>query len=396
MPRFRNILALSLFVPLTACDNGDRGAPSERSPDPSSPFAALELDASYPAPFAYLSGVRELADGRLFAADPLSQVFLRVDMDAGVADTLGTQGKGPQEYEGPDHVLPLPGDSTLLVDMGNARLTAVSPEGEFVEWSPMFRSRQDGSARTLSVRFADQDGNLYLTAPSDLEGVPPDSTGISRFDRADDTETVVAWAWHPERSASSRGERPPILIPMDDWAMGSDGSIAVVRANGLSVDWYRPDGEILVGPSHSVETYPVGEPEKAREMEELGRAAVFMSVVVDDGGEQSRQMTRGLPPGGGPGIDDFEWPEILPLFRPNGTLVSPRGEAWVERIMPRDHASRYEVFDSTGARLGFVALPTGARVIGFGSHPETRDLVYLARVDEVGFIWLERYRLLRG
>ena len=206
MPRFRNILALFFSVLLMACDNGDRGAPSERSSDPSSPFAALELDASFPAPFAYLSGVREIADGRLFAADPLSQVFLRVDMDAGVADTLGRQGKGPQEYEGPDHVLPLPGDSTLLVDLGNARLTVVSPEGEFVEWIPMFRSREGGSARTLSVRFADQDGNLYLTAPADLEGAAPDSTGVSRFDRVDDTETVVAWAWHPERSASSRGK----------------------------------------------------------------------------------------------------------------------------------------------------------------------------------------------
>ncbi len=396
MPSFRTILALSPLVLLTACENGDRGAPSEGAPDPSSPFAALEVDASCPAPFAYLSGVRELADGRLFAADPLSQVFLRVDMNADVVDTLGAQGKGPQEYEGPDHLLPLPGDSTLLVDLGNARLTVVSPEGEFVEWIPMFRARQGGSARTLSVRFADQGGNLYLRAPSDLEGVPPDSTGISRFDRVANTETVVAWAWHPERSPSSRGARPPILIPMDDWAVGPDGSVAVVRANGLSVDWYRPDGEVLVGPSQSVETYAVGEPEKAREMEELGRAAMFMSVVVGDGGEQSRQMTRGLPPGDGPGIDDFEWPEMLPPFRPNGTLVSPGNEVWVERIMPRDHAPRYEVFDSTGAHLGFVALPTGARVIGFGSHPETRDLLYLARVDEVGFVWLERYRLLRS
>jgi hypothetical protein len=260
----------------------------------------------------------------------------------------------------------------------------------------MFRSREDGSARTLSVRFTDQSGNFYLTAPSGLEGVPPDSAGISRFDRISNTETVLAWAWRPERSPPSRGARPRILTPMDDWAVGFDGSIAVARASGLSVDWYRPDGEILVGPSYSVETYPVGEPEKAREMEELGRAAVFTSVVVGDGGEQSRQMTRGLPPGGGPGIDDFQWPEILPPFRPNGTLVSPRSEVWVERIMPRDHAPRYEVFDSTGARLGFVALPTGARVVGFGSHPETRGLVYLARVDEVGFIWLERYRLLRS
>jgi len=34
-------------------------------------------------------------------------------------------------------------------------------------------------------------------------------------------------------------------------------------------------------------------------------------------------------------------------------------------------------------------------VIGFGTHPETRDRVYLARVDDLDLIWLERYRLVR-
>jgi len=182
---------------------------------------------------------------------------------------------------------------------------------------------------------------------------------------------------------------------MDDWAAGPDGSIAVVRANGFSVDWYRPDGRMVTGPGYSVESYPVGEAEKEGEMEEMARAAMFTSVVVSDGGERSFQMGRGLPPGGGPGTDDFEWPESLPLFRPNGTLVSPQGEAWVQRIMPQGMAPRYELFDRDGTRLGFVELPPGAKAIGFGSIPATEGMVYLARVDAVGLTWLERYRLLR-
>jgi len=62
--------------------------------------------------------------------------------------------------------------------------------------------------------------------------------------------------------------------------------------------------------------------------------------------------------------------------------------------MPSGRAPRYEVFDDAGLRLGFVELPPGGRVVGFGTHPETEGMVYLARVDEVGLIWLERYRLL--
>jgi len=394
MQRCQVLLTLPLTVLLAACGNGDEGQAPGHDADPSRPFATLELNASYPVPFGYLSGVRELSDGRLLVADPLSQVLLRLNLEAGTADTLGRQGKGPQEYEGPDHVLPLPGDSTLLVDLGNARLVVVSPEGEFVEWIPMVRPREGGSPRTLFVRFTDRTGNLYLPAAYDMEGTAPDSAGISRIPREADAETLVAWLWRPERTSFSRGAARPILRPMDDWAVGPDGSVALVRTNGFSVDWVRPDGETVTGPVYAVETYPVSEEDKEAEMEEMGRAAVFTAVVVGDAGEESRQMGRGFPPGGGPGPDDFAWPEVLPIFRPNGTWVSPRAEAWVQRIMPSGRAPRYEVFDDAGLRLGFVELPPGGRVVGFGTHPETEGMVYLARVDEVGLIWLERYRLL--
>jgi hypothetical protein len=392
MSRFAATLIFLPVAILLSCDSGGRARAAAGS---DSPLATLELDASYPVPFSYLGSVRELPDGRVYAADPLSQVLLRVDLDAGVADTLGGQGAGPQEYEGPDQVLPLPGDSTLLVDLGNARLTVVSPEGEFAAWIPMFRPREGGSPRTLLPRFTDRVGDFYLAVPRDLEGTPPDSTGISRFDPDANTETVVAWAWHPERSPSRRGERQPILVPMDDWAVAPDGRIAVVRANGFSVDWYGPDGKMVRGPSCSVEAYPTGEGDKEDEMEEIGREAMFMAVVATEAGEQSRQMRRGIPPGQGPRVDDFEWPATLPVFRPNGTRVSPQGEVWVQRVMPRAMPPRYEVFDSAAVHLGFVELPQGGKVIGFGTHPGSRDWVYAARVDDVGLIRLERYTLLR-
>jgi len=74
MPRFVAAFSLLAIPFMTACDSGDparapRGATASRTP-----FATLALDASYPVPFPYLSGVRELPDGRLFVADPLSQV----------------------------------------------------------------------------------------------------------------------------------------------------------------------------------------------------------------------------------------------------------------------------------------------------------------------------------
>ena len=52
-------------------------------------------------------------------------------MDTGTADTLGRVGGGPGEYQQPDAVFPLPGDSTLLVDIGRTYLTVIGPDGTF-------------------------------------------------------------------------------------------------------------------------------------------------------------------------------------------------------------------------------------------------------------------------
>jgi hypothetical protein len=112
---FRLALACFLTIALGGCENESEEVQYRR-------VATLQLDATYPEPFSYLSRVRELSDGTILAADPISQVLLRIDLDAGTADTLGRKGPGPQEYDGPDEVFPLPADSTLLVDLGNGRM----------------------------------------------------------------------------------------------------------------------------------------------------------------------------------------------------------------------------------------------------------------------------------
>jgi len=369
------------------------GVDTEISPGPAR-LATLELETSFPEAFSYLSAVRELSHGKLLAADPMSEVLLRLDLESGMVDTLGSQGEGPQEWGQQDRVFPLPADSTLVVDLGNDRLTVVDPEGASVAWIPMYRVTEGARLRYIRPRFVDSAGFLYLPGPYDSEGGSPDSSSVVRFDRDGDTETVVAWVWHPERDRS-RSARRPMMIPMDDWAVGADGRVAVVRANGFSVDWYLADGRIVGGPDHDDERFPVGDLEKEAEMETMSSGAIFTLVMGGVEGEESRQTRRGVPPGAAPEMDDFEWPEELPLLRVEGTLVSPRMEAWVQRMVPAGNVPRVEVFDSTGIRTGFVDLPLGSKLIGFGSGPEGEEAAYLVRTDEVGLLWLGRYRILR-
>lgn len=176
--RTRLGLVLVIAMVLGAASCSGRGGGSGGSGDVVA--ATLELEIAYPHPFSYLSGVRELADGSILAADPLGQVLLKLDMEAGTADTLGGVGQGPQEYRQPDHVLFLPRDSTLLVDLGNGRLTVVDQEGEFWGWTPMSQPSEDGRMETIRPLFADESGFLYhLASMSQGEG-PPDSIALLR------------------------------------------------------------------------------------------------------------------------------------------------------------------------------------------------------------------------
>jgi hypothetical protein len=384
--KFEIPIVLGAVLALVSCGGGGGAEFGETR------FATLELDVAYPVPFSYLSGVRELSDGTMLAADPVSQVLLRLDLEAGTADTIGRKGPGPQEYEGPDHVFPLPGDSTLLMDLGNGRLTVIDPDGTFVDWLPMTRATGDAMPRTIIPGYVDAAGNIYDGGFYSPEA-PQDTFSLRRIDRTTWEETEVATAWHTAFARPEPGSKRPMLRLSDEMAVGSDGRIAVVRVHGYSVEWYFPDGRVVKGPPNEVETFPVGTAEKEAQIESFAATATVGRSVVDDDGVQSMQMSRGMTPGSVPGVDDFAWPETLPVLYGGRTQVSPQGEAWVERMMPADRPGRIEIFNEQAIRVGFIELPLHSKVIGFGVSADT---VYLARTDDVGLVWLERYRIFRG
>ena len=85
-------------------------------------------NAKFPEDFGSIQTVRELRDGRVLVADPLGKELYLVDLAAGTRTVVGSQGQGPNEYLQPDAVWALPGDSTLLVDLGNGRVVALGPD----------------------------------------------------------------------------------------------------------------------------------------------------------------------------------------------------------------------------------------------------------------------------
>jgi hypothetical protein len=401
--------SLLLAGPLAGCGSGEeKGVGEQADPTGGQPQAAksdrtaatLELEATYPEGFSFLNGVRELPDGTVLAADPLAQVLLRIDLDASTADTMGRVGPGPQEYEQPDQVFPLPENRSLLVDLGKMQLTQIARDGRFEGGIPMTIPKDDGFPTILHPRFVDDQGMLFQQAPRPREGGPPDSAAVTRFDRATGVVDTVATVWLPELQMTrsrGRGFLPRLLEATDAWAVGPEGQIVIIRARDFSPEWIFPGGRYVTGPPLPFPEIPVSREDKTAMLEEFQNSGISMtSSVSRESGVQRMTMTRGIRASGdSPGIDDFEWAETFPPFHSDRAIVSFQGEVWVQRHLPLGEKSQWEVFGQEGLWQGSVTLPSGYQLLAFGHGGDGREVAYLTRTDEFQLKWLERHEVVR-
>lgn len=351
--------------------------------------------------FSLIGGLRELPDGRVMVADPLGQVLVIVDLTTGVADTIGRVGQGPEEYRQPDGIFPLPGDSTLLVDLGNARLTALGPSFEFGPTMQIARGNPGGPGPGGGMLFVlprqvDARGRLYLRG-SGL-GRPgaelPDSAPVIRFDRASqriDTVAIVKIRELRRRSSGGANNRNVSiqqvpLSPADGWAVAPDGRMALVRANPYSVEWHDADGRVVQGPQIAYDPVPVRRAEKE---EWVNRLSGGLMIGVDiNNGQRQVSFSRGGRAARNRGLDQYPWPDRKPAFNAEAISVAPDGTLWVERSQPAGQPAVYDIFGPDGERRTQITLPAGRQVIGFGN-----GVVYTMMRDEFDLQYLERYAL---
>jgi hypothetical protein len=359
----------------------------------------LEHVRTFPESFGLLQTARPLPDGRLLVADPLGGLLAALDVDRGTMEPIGREGGGPGEWRQPDAVYPLPDGATLLVDLGNARLTVLDPGGEALDTHPMALSSGTGPVglEIITPGGTDADGRVYFEARPrpGARGPDADSSRVKRWvPGASSTEAVVGLRPPAVRTTTTGGEndrqvsvRPVPLAPADDWAVAPDGGIAVVRADPYHVEWIGPGGQLVRGPVVEYDPVAVGTAEKERWLDDLAGTGLSVGVTVENG-VRSLQFRRGGGRGGAARMRDYAWPETLPAFRPGRAIVDDRGRVWVERYTAAGAPTVYDLFDRRGRRVQRARLPAGHRVIGFGD-----DAVYAARVDDLGLNWLELYRL---
>jgi len=357
--------------------------------------------AIFPEDFGAIQTVRELPDGRVLVADPLSKALYVVDMAAGNRTVIGREGEGPEEYRQPDAVWPLPGDSTLLVDLGNGRLVALGPDLGFGPTMPIaVGDFQPGRPLVLAIpQGMDGAGNIYARVMGGgMGGTPlPDSADILRIDRGSHaTEQAAKFKIQDMTQTTSGGANnqniaitPVPLSPEDAWGLAPDGSVILIRSIDYHLERLAPDGTVSHGPTVPFDPIRIGTAEKEEYLSELGRAGGGIQVGVQMvNGQMSMSFARGGRGGGAREIDQYPWPQEKPPFYSGRIPVDPMGRAWVRRHVEAGEASTYDVFDGTGASVGTVILEHGKRVIGFGASG-----VYVASYDEFDLNYLERYAM---
>lgn len=347
-------------------------------------------DAVLPREFSQIRGVRELRDGRLLITDWTDEVLLVADLRTGGVRQLGRKGAGPREYRLPAALLPLPGDSTLLVDQGNERLAVIGPDLSIVR---SFSSHRPGLTHTVVPRAVDSAGRFYFEIPNWTrpDASLNDSVAVVRWDPRTGIEEPIGRVRAETYRKPGRRLRPSlpyvVFAPQDVWQADGGGRVAFIRSAGYRVEWREPkDGRIVRGPPTPFRLLRV----TAADRTEYIRRFVTTSPVGGRAGSglSATPAEMATPEAIAAMVPDQEFAPTRPPFTDFTPRIAPDGTLWVERSVTTGAPPVFDLFDRQGVRRGVVSLPPGRRLLSLGA-----GVAYLAAVNEDGVEQLERYRL---
>lgn len=349
-----------------------------------------DREAMHAEPFGLIGGARELSDGRVVVADPMGKIFVMLDANLGSATALGSEGQGPDEYRQPDGIWPIGGDNSVLVDLGNARLTQIDANGGFGETVPIVRQGAGGMMFALP-RGSDDHGNVYFQgSPMGPRGMR-DEVEVFRLNLATEETEVVARikpaSMDRRESGGADNQQVRILpIPLaatDVWGVRPDGGLYVARADDYTVEFIGTDGRVVAGPANDYDRVRIGGDEREEWSDRQAREGGVGISVEEENGRRRINLARSA---GGGGSNDLSWPDNKPPFENERIRVDHEGRGWVRVSMSAGAPATYDVFNEQGNKVATVTLPEGRSLVGFGSGS-----LYAAAVDEFDQHYLERF-----
>jgi hypothetical protein len=393
--------------------------------------------------------VNDILKRRVLLFDSTFTTFTVVaDSTSSTANAYGNRNGG---------LLPFRGDSALFVDPSSMSMLVINPEGKI--------TRVMAAPRPQDVNFLiggpngtpgfDARGRLvYRAQPAIRMGASrggsgpmmpefPDSVPVVRFDLGTRTLDTAGFfkinrpnitiTQLPNGNMSATSKMNPIPT-VDDWALLSDGTVALVRGADYHIDWVAPNGARSSSGKIPYEwqrlddegktalldsARKVMEEQRERAMAQIasggpvtafgpgaGGAGVEMGmrVAVSAGGAAPPARGGGDGRGGAPGAPGgarVELPPInmvnadeLPDYRPAFSAGSARGDLdgnlWVRTTSPVGNAGPiYFIINTEGEVIDRVQLPESRTLVGFGKNGD----VFLAVRDAEGNARIERAKV---
>ena len=385
------------------------------------------LRISEPNRLGSVTAVRALPNGRVIVNDivrrqlvlfdsTLSDATIVLDSAKLTGGTFGAQVGGMIAYKCDSTIFVDPSTLAMLVvdSRGKVARAMAAPRAEDVAFlaggpfgTPAFdlagRLVYRGMARPIQAKADASSNPLPFQLPEQ-----PDSAPIVRFDFATrKTDTLGLFKTTKSVTKISRTEDGAMSItltinPMqtlDDWALLSDGSLAIVRGRDYHIDWVSPDGVVTTTPKM---------PFAWRRMSDADKRAVLDSarIAVDrDLAATKTRLASGSGdsdrPGGGtsarPGspavpvinlVSEEELPEYRPAFLAGAARADLDGRLWIRTTDAAD-GPVYDVINRQGEIVDRVRLPRGRVISGFGAHAT----VFMGVLDAAGGARIEEASL---
>ena len=350
-----------------------------------------------------LIALRALSTGEVLVNDvQRSRVLLfdktlktsKVVMDSG-ATGGATGGMGGSVTSG--QLIPFAGDSSLFVDVSSLSMLVLDPSGKVAHVMSLPRPR-DAMFLAQPVGFGtpqvDPKGRLVyrgviVNLPKPPEpGAPmsftlpeqPDSAPIVRADfdtRKVDTLTTIK-ALKPGKMSMAPDKEGNMAMKIvinpldtgDEWAMITDGSLAIVRAHDYHIDWLDADGTKRSTPKMPFDWKRLTDEQKQFKIDslrpqfetQLKAQSTRLPTIPTPNGPRRILINFDFPP-----LKDI--PDYEPPVSPGSVKADLDNRLW---IAPRTAATasdgglRYDVVDRNGEIVDRVQFPKGRVLAGFG------------------------------
>lgn len=396
-----------------------------------------------PQTFANIFQIREIGDGQVLVNDGMRRQLILLDKNLAFARIVLDSVSSGERY-GPvaTPIIPALADSTFFLDRESRVLLLIDPNGKVVRTTAAPTQPRDFNFLAMSRSGIDGGGNLIFRAPAlpvpkrigdttskvvITEVRPPQQGPILRANfetRKTDTVITVKQV-SGVRSVAVKDPSSPLSVKafmnpleaVDEWAMLSDGSIAVVRGSDYHVEFVRANGKRESGPKLPFDWKQLTDSDKQRIIDSArtavgaivaeanargGGAAANDALLKTLEGKLANMNGAGSAPTEQPPVRSYspaerampllnyeigplsELPDYYPPIRQGAALGDADGNLWIlPATSARSKAGElvYDVVNNQGELVERGRLPVGRSIAAFGRA----GVVYLVSKEASGW-----------